>query len=60
MNQSSDDVYIECIYDCGLFFFGRNFPGVENEADVPLPTSFPSLIILASVRLEMTVTAITL
>jgi hypothetical protein len=42
------------------FFFGRDFPGVENKADVPLSTSFPSLIILASVRFEMTVAAITL
>jgi hypothetical protein len=42
------------------FFFGRYFPGVENKSDVPLSTSFPSLVILASVRLEMTVTAITL
>jgi hypothetical protein len=24
------------------FFFGRDFPGVENEADVPLSTSIPS------------------
>jgi hypothetical protein len=41
-------------------FFGLDFPCVENEADVPLLTSFPSLIILASVQLEITVTDITL
>jgi hypothetical protein len=28
------------------FFFGRDFPGVENEADVSLSASFPSLIII--------------
>jgi hypothetical protein len=42
------------------FFFGRDFLGAEKEADVLLSTFFPSLIILASFRLEMTVTAITL
>jgi hypothetical protein len=42
------------------YFLDVICPVYENEADVPLSTSFPSLIILARVRLEMTVTAITL
>jgi hypothetical protein len=53
---SSSNAYTTATF----FFFGRDFPGAENEADVPLSTSYPSLIILASVGLEMTVAANTL
>jgi hypothetical protein len=42
------------------FFFGRDFPRAENEADMPLSTSFPASKILESVRLEMPVAAVSL